>query len=127
MITAERRKKDIRWSIDQNPTEISFTKTVKRVVDGHFEETTEPVTLVVRIFPQKTYDSSINVSTSTIGTSYQNTAYGMLADSEADLSIDSKSSIEFDCSYGHMKVKNVYPQIVNGEICGYDCGLEKVM
>jgi hypothetical protein len=127
MITAERRKKDIRWSIDQNPTEISFTKTVKSIVDGHFGESTESVTLTVRIFPQKTYDSSINVSTGTIGTSYQNTAYGMLADSEADLSVGSKDSIEFDCPYGHMKVKNVYPQIVNGQICGYDCGLEKVM
>lgn len=127
MITAERRKKHIKWNIARNPTEISFTKTIKRPVDGHFEESTEDVTLVVRIFPQKTYDSSVNVSTGTIGTSYQNTAYGMLADSEADLSIDSKNSIEFDCLYGHMKVKNVYPQIVNGEICGYDCGLEKVM
>ncbi|PRR85968.1 hypothetical protein [Clostridium luticellarii] len=127
MITAERRKKDIKWSIDQNPIEISFTKTIKKLVNGHLEEIKDDVTLTVRIFPQKTYDSSINVSTSTIGTSYQNTAYGMLADSEADLSIDSKSSIEFDCSYGHMKIKNVYPQIVNGEICGYDCGLEKVM
>lgn len=127
MITAERRKKDISWSINQNPTVINFTKTIKKPVDGHLEETKDDVTLTVRIFPQKTYDSSINVSTGTIGTSYQNTAYGMLADSEADLSVDSKNSIEFDCPYGHMKVKNVYPQIIKGEICGYDCGLEKVM
>lgn len=127
MITAERRKRDINWSIAQNPTEISFTKVGKKPVNGHFEEVTEGVILTVRIFPQKTYGSSITVSSGTIGTSYKNTAYGMLADSEADLSIDSKTSIEFDCPYGHMKVKNVYPQIINGEICGYDCGLEKVM
>lgn len=127
MITAERRKKHIKWNISKNPTEISFTKTIKEVVNGHLEETTEDVTLTVRIFPQKTYDSSITVSSGTIGTSYKNTAYGMLADSEADLNVDSKTSIEFDCPYGHMKVKNVYPQIINGEICGYDCGLEKVM
>lgn len=127
MITAERRKHDIKWSISLNPTTIHFTKTTKEIVDGHFKETTNDVMLTVRIFPQKTYDSSITVSSDTIGTSYKNTAYGMLADSEADLSVDSKDLIEFDCIYGHMKIKNVYPQIVNGEICGYDCGLEKVM
>lgn len=127
MITAERRKKDISWNIAQNSTVIKFTKVSKKPVDGHFEETTEDVTLTVRIFPQKTYDSSITVSSGTIGTSYQNTAYGMLADSDANLNVDSKTSIEFDCPYGHMKIKNVYPQIINGEICGYDCGLEKVM
>lgn len=127
MMTPERRKKDISWSISRNPTEISFTKTVKRVVDGHFAETTDTVTIKVRIFPQKNPDSSINISTGTVGTSYQHTAYGMLADSEAELDINSKDSIKFDCPYGHMKIKNVYPQIVNGEICGYDCGLEKVM
>ncbi len=127
MITAERRKKDIKWNISRNPIEISFTKITKEPVNGHLEETTENVTLTVRIFPQKNPDSSIKISTGTIGTSYQHTAYGMLADSEADLSIGSKDSIEFDCPYGHMKVKNVYPQIINGEICGYDCGLEKVM
>lgn len=127
MITPERRKKDISWSISQNPTKITINKTVKKIIDGHFEEKQGPVTLMVRIFPQKTYDSSINVSSGTIGTSYQNTAYGMLADSNADLNINSKDSIEFDCAYGHMKIKNVYPQILKDEICGYDCGLEKVM
>ncbi|WP_017752518.1 hypothetical protein [Clostridium tyrobutyricum] len=127
MITAERRKKNIKWNISRNPTEISFTKTIKKVVNGHFAEITDDVTLTVRIFSQKNPDSSINISTGTIGTSYQHTAYGMLADSEAGLDVNSKDSIEFDCPYGHMKIKNVYPQIVNDEICGYDCGLEKVM
>ena len=127
MITVERRKKDIKWNISQNPTTIHFTKTTKEIVDGHFKDITKDVDLIVRIFPQKTYDSSITVSSNTIGTSYQNTAYGMLCDENADLDVDSKNSIEFDCLYGHMKIKNVYPQIVNDEICGYDCGLEKVM
>lgn len=127
MITAEKRKKDIKWNISQNPTQITFTKTDKSVVDGHFEESSKQVTLIVRIFPQRTPDSSINISSGTIGTSYKSTVYGMIADSEAGLDIDSKDSIEFDCSYGHMKVKDVFPQIINGETCGYTCGLEKVM
>lgn len=127
MITAEKRKKDINWCIAQNPIQIKIKQSNKTIVDGHLAKTNGDKTLTVRIFPQKTYDSSITVSSNTIGTSYQNTAYGMLADSEADLDISSKDSIEFDCMYGHMKIKNVYPQIINGEICGYDCGLEKVM
>lgn len=127
MITVEKRKKDINWCIAQNPIQIKIKQTNKTIVDGHLAKTNGDKTLTVRIFPQKTYDSSITVSSNTIGTSYQNTAYGMLANSEADLDISSKDSIEFDCMYGHMKIKNVYPQIINGEICGYDCGLEKVM
>lgn len=127
MITVERRKKDIKWNISQNPIQIKFKQTNKIIVDGHLEKVNGDKTLIVRIFPQKTYDSSVTVSSNTIGTSYQNTAYGMLADSEADLNADSKNSVEFDCLYGHMKIKEVYPQVVNGEICGYDCGLEKVM
>lgn len=31
MITVERRKRDINWSISQNPTVISFTKVVKNL------------------------------------------------------------------------------------------------
>lgn len=125
MITADKRKRDISWNIAQNPTEISFTRNSKDVVDGHFEEKTANVTLIVRIYLQKNND--INISSDIKGTSYESAAYGMIADSKANLNIDSRNSIEFDTPYGHMKIKQVYPQIVMGETCGYQCDLERVM
>lgn len=124
MITAERRKADILKSISLNPTEINIKQVVKIEKDGYFDEEEKEAILAVRIYHQK--HPEIITSSDTIGTSYSTRRYGMLADHTAILEVDSKNAIEFDSIYGHMKITAVYPQIVKGVLCGYQCDLERI-
>lgn len=124
MITAERRKADIIKSISLNPAEIKIKQIVKVLKEGYFDEEERENTLTVRIYHQQ--KSDIQITSNTIGTVYKAKRYGMLVDSTVDFEISSKSSIEFDCIYGHMKIIAVYPQIIKGELCGYQVDLEKI-
>lgn len=124
MITAERRKADILRSISLNPTEIKIKKVLKVEKEGYFDEEEKETTLIVKIYHQK--HPEMTTSSNTIGTSYSTRRYGMLVDHAVTLEVDSKNAIEFDCLYGHMKITAVYPQIIKGEICGYQCDLERI-
>lgn len=124
MITAERRKADIIKSISRNPTEIKIKQVVKTVEDGCFKVEEIESILTVRIYQQQ--KSNIQISSNTIGTMYKSKSYGMLADCEANLEVNPKSTIEFDSRYGHMKIIAVYPQVIKGELCGYQVDLEKI-
>lgn len=124
MITAERRKADILRSISLNPTEIKIKKVLKVEKEGYFDEEEKETILIVRIYHQK--HPEMITSSNTIGTSYSTRRYGMLVDHAVTLEVDSKNAIEFDCLYGHMKITAVYPQIIKGEICGYQCDLERI-
>ncbi len=124
MITAERRKADIIKSISLNPTEIKIKQIVKVLKEGCFDEEKRENTFTVRIYHQQ--KSDIQITSNTIGMLYKSKRYGMLADSTVDFEISPKSSIEFDCIYGHMKIIAVYPQTIKGELCGYQIDLEKV-
>lgn len=124
MIIAERRRADILKSISLNPTEIKIKQIIKVLKDGYFDEEQQEIKLTVRIYHQK--HPEIITSSNTIGTSYSTRRYGMLVDYTAILEVDSKNAIEFDCLYGHMKITAVYPQIIKGETCGYQCDLERI-
>lgn len=123
MITAKKRKADILKTIKLNPTEIIIKQVIKILKDGCFEEEEKETKFTVRIYHQK-HPEMITTS-NTIGTAYTTRRYGMLVDYTNKLEVDSKSSIEFDCLYGHMKITAVYPQIIENEICGYQCDLER--
>ena len=124
MITAEKRKANILKSISLNPTEIKIKQTVKVLKGGYFEEEEKETVLTVRIYHQK--HPEMTTSSNTIGTVYTTRRYGMLVDHTGTLEVDSKNTIEFDSIYGHMKITAVYPQIIKGEICGYQCDLERI-
>lgn len=124
MITAERRKADILKSISLNPTEIKIKQVVKVEKEGYFDEEEKESILTVRIYHQ--VQPKIEVKSGTIGTSYTNKRYGMLADHTANLKINSRNAIEFDTPYGHMKINATYLQIIKGELCGYQCDLERI-
>ena len=124
MINPDRRKKDISRSINSNPTIITITNTEKIEVDGAYEEVETNQELIVRIYNQK--KSEAKIKSDTIGTSSTNRIYGMLMDHTAKLNIDSRKNIHFNCIYGTLKIVDIYPQIVKGEICGYQCDLERV-
>lgn len=124
MITAKRRKVDILKSISINPIEIKIKQVVKVLKDGYFDEEEKETKLIVRIYHQK--HPEMITSSNTIGTSYSTRRYGMLVDHTAILEVDSKNAIEFDCLYGHMEITAVYPQIIKGDLCGYQCDLERI-
>lgn len=126
MITPKRRKRDILESIAINPTTITIKQISKIIVDGAHEEHEIELTFNARIFAQKNTD--IKVSSDTKGTSYSSKTYGMLVgvDNVVELPVSAKERIEFNCPYGKMRIIEVYPQIVKGVLCGYQCDLERI-
>jgi len=120
------RRQHILWAIQQNPTTITIQRTEKKDVGGYFDEvqsTHGPYT--VRIF-QKGY--AFPKETSTLaGTKQTDGGWGLIADWNADIKASAQCSDEFDvANLGHFRVVAVYPQIVQGEIVGYQADLEKV-
>jgi len=124
MISPERRKKDILENIAINPTEIKIKYIKKELIDGAFQENEMDLTFNARIFAQKNPD--LKVSSDTKGTAYSSKTYGMLVDSGVKLSVSTKERVEFNCPYGKMRIIEVYPQIVKGVLCGYQCDLERI-
>lgn len=124
MISPEIRKKDILKTIELNPIKITIKNTEKIEKDGAFEEIETIKELTVRIYNQK--QSEIKVYSDTKGTSHSTRKYGMLMDHTANIDVNSRKSIEFESIYGRMKIVAIYPQISKGEICGYQCDLERI-
>ncbi|BDR81025.1 hypothetical protein [Clostridium tetani] len=124
MISAERRKADILKNISLNPIEIKIKQVIKIEREGYFDEEEKETTLTVKIYHQK--HPEMITSSNTIGTAYTTRRYGMLVDHTATLEVDSRNAIEFTCLYGRMKITAVYPQIIKGELCGYQCDLERI-
>jgi hypothetical protein len=124
-LNPERIKQKIIKAISINPTEIEIKQTIKVGKDGYFEEEEKISKLKVTIY-QGSNRSEIKVSSDNIGTSYSNKRYSMIADYTAGLETNPKNSVEFDCIEGHMKIISVYPQVINGVICGYECELERI-
>ncbi len=124
MINPKRRKKDILENIAINPTEINIKYIKKELIDGAFQESEMDITFNARVFAQKNPD--LKVSSDTKGTAYSSKTYGMLVNSEVELSVSTKERIEFNCPYGKMRIIEIYPQIVKGVLCGYQCDLERI-
>lgn len=124
MISPEKRKQDILRSINSNPTTIIIKHTEKVEIDGAYEEVETTQELTVRIYNQKS--SEAKYQSDTIGTSYTVRRFGMLMDYTARLDVDSRKSIKFNCIYGNLNIVAIYPQIAKGEICGYQCDLERI-
>jgi len=124
MMTPEERKQDIINTINENPIEITINVTTRKVVDGAWKPVKDTKTLTVRIFYQKSPEV---ITISDIkGTADTTKKYGMLADHTANLKDVSDEKIVFDSIYGKMEIIAIYPQIVKGEICGYQCELKRV-
>ncbi|AOY77195.1 hypothetical protein [Clostridium formicaceticum] len=124
MVTADERKQDIINTIEENPTEITIGVSTRKIVDGAWSIDDSSRTLTVRIFQQK--NPEVSVISDTKGTADTSKKYGMLADHTADLTDLSEERIEFGSPYGKMEVLAIYPQVVKGEVCGYQCELKRV-
>lgn len=124
MVSVEERTQDIKRTIEQNPTDITIDIKTRTIVDGAWKVIEGTKTLRVRIFPQK--NPEVQVISDTKGTADTTKKYGMLADSLAALEDVSEEKIVFKSLYGDMEVLAIYPQIVRGVICGYQCDLKRV-
>jgi hypothetical protein len=120
------RRQHTSWAIQQNPTTIIIHRTEKVDMGGYFEEKESEVgPFVVRIYQQS---SGVPREVSTLaGTKQVDGAWGMLADWQADIKADPNVLDEFEVlGMGRFQVLEVYPQMVNGELVGYQVALEKV-
>jgi hypothetical protein len=120
------RRQHIAWAIQQNPVEIIIQRTEKVDMDGYFDEVeSEHGPFIVRIFQR---GSRIPQEISTLaGTKQVETAWGLLAGYEAEIKAGSNVLDEFKViGLGKFQVLAVYPQIVQGQIVGYQADLEKV-
>lgn len=124
MITPKQRKQNIIDTINKNPTKIIIIQTEEVLKGGHLDQQQIKKELKIRIYHQK--HPEVSVLSDKKGIYHSSRRYGMLVDYTADIKVDSRQSIEFDTAYGTMKVTAVYPQIVQGEVCGYQCDLERM-
>lgn len=123
-LRADKIIKTINRGIALNPQIITIEQEIKQIVDGAIEVTNEVKELTVVIYPEKSNDTV--VSSEIIGTAYKNKNFGMVADKEADLRLNTESDITFKCIEGTMKLNYVNPIVVEEQVCGYICGLEKI-
>ncbi len=94
---AEQRKKDVAFTISQNPVEITIERTTKTASGGgrKVEKTTlGPFT--VRIFQRGGKQITVNASASTAGTRQDAPIWAFLADESADIQCTSTITDEFE-------------------------------
>lgn len=115
----------INKGIALNPTTITFTQTIRKIVNGATKKEPTERTITVLIYIDDS-SNSINVDSKTEGTSYTTTNYKMIADKDADLDVTPEKTIEFSSNGDKFKIKAVYPQVVEDIICGYTCDLERI-
>lgn len=124
MVSIEQRTQDITRTIEKNPTNITIDVTTRTIVDGAWKVIEGTKSLTVRIFQQK--NPEVQIISDVKGTADTTKKYGMLADHLADLKDVSEEKIIFSSVYGKMEILAIYPQIVKGVICGYQCDLKRV-
>jgi len=120
------RRQHVKWAIQQNPTTITIRRTEKIDMGGYFEEVESEVgPFVVRIYQ---YGTWVPREVSTLaGTKQVDRTWGMLVEHEADVKAGSNVLDEFEVpGLGKFQVLDVYPQVVKGELVGYQVTLEKV-
>lgn len=120
------RRQHTKWAIQQNPTTITIHRTEKIDMGGYFEEVESEVgPFDVRIYQYGTWTPR-EVST-LAGVKQVDRTWGMLMDYEADVKAGSTVLDEFEVpGLGKFQVLEVYPQVVKGELVGYQVTLEKV-
>ena len=120
------RRQHTKWAIEQNPVEIIIQRTEKVDKGGYFEEIeSEHGPYTVRIFQR---GMQIPMEISTLGgTKQTDRGWGLLAGHEAEIKAGANALDEFEVDgLGKFQVLAVYPQIIQGQVVGYQADLEKV-
>ncbi|MGE5552832.1 MAG: hypothetical protein ACM3XZ_02775 [Betaproteobacteria bacterium] len=120
------RRRHVAWCIQQNPTTITIQRTEKVSAGGGLSEVTTAVgPFNVRIFQQR--GGRPQDVTGLAGTMQTTTGWGLLADHLADLKAGPSVRDEFEVpGIGRFVVKMIYPQVILGQIVGYQAEIEKV-
>ena len=120
------RRQHTKWAIQQNPVEIIIQRTEKMDKGGYFEEIeSEHGPYTVRIFQR---GMQIPTEISTLGgTKQTDRGWGLLAGHEAEIKAGANALDEFEVDgLGKFQVLAVYPQIIQGQVVGYQADLEKL-
>jgi hypothetical protein len=125
-LKADKIIKVINKGIAVNPTEITFTQTIRKEVDGAFEEEIINRTITVLIYTEEAGFSNVNTESKIQGTSYISSRYKMIADSNADLDVTPTQAIKFTSNGDKFEIKAVYPIIIEDMVCGYQVDLERI-
>lgn len=124
MVTPERRKADIEKTIALNPTVIEI-KGKRRLQQGgkQIVEDIHRENIQVRIFPAAV--SASDLSSEHKGVRKQSHYYGLLAKYDAGLEDTTVEWSAFDSPFGRMIFHDVFPQIIQGVLCGFQALLER--
>jgi len=120
----EQRVRDIAWAIEQNPVDVTIYRTQRVLSEGHYTETTMEVgTYRGRIFlnernvPVKLIDEG--------GRALRSVTWSMLCDAFVDVKAGANVVDVVDVPMlGKLKVVNVIPLSVQGEVVGYQVQLQ---
>lgn len=126
MNIVEMRKREIRWNIAQNPTEIQIKRTEKVPYQGGYREQKSDIgPFLVRLFNRS--GQKLQVQSALAGTKTTDSTWGMLMSAAADIAASPKVKDTFEVAgLGEFTVAVVHPQRMCGEIVGYQCELELV-
>lgn len=120
------RRQHISWTIQQNPVTATIQRTEKKDIGGYFDEVqSQHGPYTVRIFQR---GMQIPQETSTLGgTKQTDRGWGLLAGHEVEIKAGANVLDVFEVEgIGKFQVLAVYPQMVQGQIVGYQADLEKV-
>lgn len=126
MIDASVRKSNICWNIRENPTDVTIHVTKKVKSGGGFEEVKSQIgPLTVRVYVGSRPPKAEIIS-ERAGRKEVSESYSLLADYTANLPSGPDITQEFEAYlHGKFRITSVHPQIVQNEICGYICELER--
>lgn len=124
---AEQRKRDVAFTISENPTSVIIERTTKVLSGGGWkiEKSTLPP-LTIRIFQQGGKQISVNMSSSTAGTRQTEEAWAFLADADADIQCTATITDEFEAFGQRFRVTAVMPRYWQGTLTSID-GLLKAV
>lgn len=126
MNLVEMRRTHTKFSIEQNPSVITISRTTRDRSQGYINNVkTDEGPFVVRIFVSKS--STPQNITTLAGEKQVDQYFGLLADYNADIRAGTEVKDEFVDNGMKFVVKAIYPQTVNGELVGYQGELERVM
>jgi len=119
------RRRHIKWSISQHPTNISIHRVGKVRSGGGYEETDKTLPpITVRIFMDRNIIASID--SKTVGTKQTDAIFSLLADELADIKADVSTTDSFTAFGQLFRIADVRPQVISGQIVGYQAALERV-
>ena len=124
---AEQRKKDVAFTIAENPVQITIERTTKTASGGGRKvekSTLGPYT--VRIFQQGGKQITVNTSASTAGTRQDAPMWAFLADESADIQCTSSITDEFEAFGQRFRVTAAHARYWQGIKTSVD-GLLKVV